>query len=161
MRQVAVIEGEMFPRGSTHYNFRHGGAVRTATLPLYRAWKAMRNRCNNPNGQDWRYYGGKGVTICSRWDEFALFAADVGPHPGSGWTLDRIDGAGNYEPSNVRWARQKTQNQNRVSNQLNQQLAVEIRDIYSQGKLSQGQLAVLFGVSKNAICKLVRGVTWA
>lgn len=35
---------------------------------LYRIWKAMKTRCTNPNSEDYqKYYGSKGVQICSEW----------------------------------------------------------------------------------------------
>jgi hypothetical protein len=89
-------------RGARHPLWRGRAAVRET--PLYRLWSNMRNRCNNVRGQDYHLYGGRGIHICARWDDFDLFAADVGPHPGYGFTLVRIDDAGDFEPGNVRWA---------------------------------------------------------
>ncbi len=79
----------------------------------YRSWKAMRDRCGNPNFTGYAYYGGRGITICDRWSEFANFLADMGQCP-KGHSLDRWpDHDGNYEPSNCRWATPKQQVENR------------------------------------------------
>lgn len=81
--------------------------------PLYQTWQNMKQRCTNPRSPLYRYYGGKGVTVCARWlGDFAAFAADMGPKPSPRHSLDRIDPAGNYEPSNCRWATRQTQNRN-------------------------------------------------
>ena len=48
-------------------------------------------------------------------NDFAAFLAHMGECP-EGYTLDRIDTNGNYEPGNCRWATQKTQNRNKRSN---------------------------------------------
>lgn len=79
----------------------------------YSAWNHMRDRCHNPKHPKFKYYGGRGVTICERWDSFPLFALDMGPRPTKKHTLDRIESNGNYEPGNCRWATMFEQNQNR------------------------------------------------
>ena len=84
--------------------------------PEYWIWAGMRKRCFNPKYREYRLYGGKGVTIADRWLEFENFYADMGPRPSIEHSIDRIDSAGNYEPSNCRWATdtEQTLNTSRV-----------------------------------------------
>ena len=93
-------------QGATH------GYARRARHPLYVVWKRMRQRCLDPNSKDFKYYGGRGISICKEWDSFPVFLTDVGTRP-HGLTLDRVDNNGNYEPGNVRWATRAQQSQNR------------------------------------------------
>ena len=72
----------------------------------------MRARCNNPNASDYPKYGGRGITICDRWDSFANFIEDLGERP-DGLTLERRDVYGNYEPTNCYWATLSVQTENR------------------------------------------------
>ena len=81
--------------------------------PEYRTWQMMRNRCLNPNAQDYEYYGGRGITICDQWSTFDGFLADMGRRPAPEYTLDRINSDGDYGPSNCRWATRKEQSRNR------------------------------------------------
>lgn len=73
----------------------------------------MRSRCLNKNNKSYPEYGGKGITICSRWENFENFFADMGEPPTNKHSLDRINGKSNYYPENCRWATFSEQNQNR------------------------------------------------
>ena|SRR5271156_1516101 len=89
----------------------HGDAKRSRESSEYSSWQAMKSRCLDSNHKHFRYYGGKGVTICERWkNSFPNFLADMGRKPTSLHTIDRFpDPYGNYEPSNCRWATRKQQ----------------------------------------------------
>ena len=91
----------------------HGHRRHTNTSPEYSSWLSMVSRCTNPNMTGYRFYGGRGITVCDRWcTSFENFFADMGER-GKGLTLDRINNEGNYEPGNCRWATRKQQAQNR------------------------------------------------
>lgn len=93
---------------------KHGFARRQNRHHLYSCWKAMHQRCNNPNAQNYHWYGAKNVKVCRRWDNFENFLADMESDWKPGLTLDRYpDPSGNYEPSNCRWATKKQQANNR------------------------------------------------
>lgn len=75
------------------------------TLPEYRHWHAMWARCANPNVRNYARYGGAGIKVCEAWQDFTRFYFDVGPRPSHHYSVDRYpNGAGDYEPGNVRWA---------------------------------------------------------
>ena len=86
--------------------------------PDYWLFHSMKKRCLNGNSRMYRYYGGRGIRVCERWQSppysgFANFLEDMGPRPDPSFTLDRINNDGDYEPSNCRWATRETQYENR------------------------------------------------
>jgi hypothetical protein len=110
-RSCGCLRNELSGRRAKAFR-RHGEAVALTTE--YIAWQAMIRRCTAVNGPKWRYYGGRGIAVCDRWrHSFEQFLADVGRRPGKGFSLDRINNDGHYEPGNVRWADAVTQNRNR------------------------------------------------
>lgn len=83
---------------------------------LYVTFMSMKSRCNSLTCKDYKYYGGRGISISPKWSTFAAFKEWAEAHGYSpGLTLDRKKTAGNYEPGNCRWASRRTQVRNRNS----------------------------------------------
>jgi hypothetical protein len=82
----------------------------------YFTWVSMRFRCSNKNHVSYKYYGGRNISVCERWNKFSNFISDMGMKPDPSYSLDRINNDGNYEPNNCRWASAKEQAANRRPN---------------------------------------------
>jgi len=92
---------------SKHYyqlwRIPYGNSI--VTTEEYIAWKAIIQRCCNQNSPHYKYYMGRGITICDEWrHDFYAFYNHIGPRPTPKHSVDRINNDGNYEPGNVRWA---------------------------------------------------------
>lgn len=112
-------------------NTRSCGCLQTDTVSLlkkthglshtreHNSWLGMKQRCEYKNHYGYKYYGGRGISVCKRWrDSFQNFIDDMGKIPGEGYSLDRIDSNRDYSKENCRWATASEQSNNKRNNHV-------------------------------------------
>lgn len=97
----------LFPKGEQNPSFKHG----RQRSPSWKIWVGVLQRCQDPNSNIFKYYGGRGITVCERWLVFENFLADMGERP-AGMSIERNNVNKGYEPGNCRWATKKEQSRN-------------------------------------------------
>lgn len=114
---------------------------------LYQVWKGMIRRCENKNTRHYNDYGGRGISVCERWrHSFENFINDMGPRP-EGYSIERKDNNGNYEPLNCIWASSKDQNNNTRNNRV---------IIIGGEQKTMTQWSTIYGISASTIWKRIK-----
>lgn len=98
---------------TTDGRIKHGCTQHGKMTTEYMAWCSMKARCLNPRNRIYKYYGGRGISVCNRWLNFEKFLEDMSEKPSPELTLERINNNENYEPGNCKWATRKEQNNNK------------------------------------------------
>lgn len=91
--------------------------LRQRNKSLYWAWKAMKQRTQNPKCRAYKNYGARGISVCAEWQLFEPFCEwALANGYQQGLDLDRADNNGNYCPENCRWiTRQENVNNRRMT----------------------------------------------
>jgi hypothetical protein len=119
--------------------------------PEYQSWENMLARCSNPHSPAYPDYGGRGITVCERWKNFANFLADMGTKPSSRHSIGRINNDSGYEPLNCQWEDCLQQANNTRSNRW-----IE----YDGERLTMAQWSRKTGLSQKCIqARLAKGWT--
>lgn len=104
---------------SRRYNtglYKHG----LSNTRLHRIWRSIQDRCYNQKNQDYRHYGGRGITVCDEWREDFMSFYNWSMENGYEeiLTIDRIDVNKGYCPDNCRWVSMVEQSNNRRNNKV-------------------------------------------
>ena len=131
--------------------------------PLYDTWRDMKRRCYKKDRKDYYRYGGRGIKVCDEWryniKSFIKWANKNGYK--KGLTIDRIDNDGNYEPSNCRLATRKTQGRNKCNVIATVEIAIKIRNEYVKGEITQKELGLRHGVSRDIVNNILNNKSWS
>lgn len=139
------VDFESLQTGSVGSAKRCGAKARPGAY-LRETYKSMIARCYRLNCKGYSNYGGRGIRVCDRWlESFEHFYADMGDRP-NGFTLERVDVNGNYEPTNCRWADWFDQHNNRRNN---------VRLTYQGESLTISQWTRRLGLSRDQVVRLI------
>lgn len=117
-----IVAKQNGAKNATHGIFRgrkHTGwaASKRGLKRTWTSWVSMRHRCHSCKHHAFSRYGGRGITVCERWNDFKLFLEDMGIRP-AGHSIERINNDGNYCQSNCKWATGMEQGRNKRNNRL-------------------------------------------
>lgn len=136
-------------------NVTHG----MANTSTYHRWVNMLGRCRNPKNTSYKYYGGRGIRVCERWQKFENFYEDMGEAPNN-LTIERINNDGNYEPTNCKWGTYAEQSRNNRNAKLTVPIVLLIRKLLLESQLLHREIADIFNVNKGTIGEINRNETW-
>ena len=139
--------------GNKCKRYKHGGKKNHPQL--YKSWKHMRERCTNPNDKRYHRYGGRGISICEEWGDFAKFmdwSLAHGYKPGL--TIDRIDIDRGYCPENCQWLTLVENSKKKCTTKISDEDAAKIRRMV-KGGAERSSVAEMFGVTTYTIHDVV------
>ncbi len=133
---------------------------------LYNIWKSMKQRCFNIKHINYKYYGGRGITICPEWTDklngfinFRNWALNNGYL--DNLEIDRRNPDGNYEPNNCQWVTHKENVRNQRNIKISSEKANEIRELYKTGYYTQKDIGEKYNIKKNTISQIVSYKRWS
>lgn len=150
------INGRYLRRGATRSCNRNGHRFKISREPAittlykseYQSWRSMTERCTDPNHKNYKYYGGRGITIDPRWAEFKNFMLDMGRKSNPKFTIEREDVNGNYEPKNCKWISRADQGRNKRNS---------VFVTYQGKRILLIDLVEEFGLSRTAVYGRLKG----
>ncbi|MBN2293007.1 MAG: helix-turn-helix domain-containing protein [Pirellulales bacterium] len=133
-----------------------------ATNGLLDVLHSMKHRCYNPRHNSYSRYGGRGIEICEEWlfDENQFYQWAINNGYEKGLQIDRIDNSKGYAPENCRFVTPAQNQHNTDRCVLSDDDIRCIRNLHSNRRKSQRQIAKFFGVSQSVISRICSGKTW-
>lgn len=129
---------------------------------VYGLWKNIKNRCYNTKAWAYKYYGGRGINLFEYWinnhEKFIDYVITLENYGDEGYSLDRINNDGNYEPDNLRWATKAQQSRNTRFNTVNEDIVKDIREL--KGLKTNKEIAEIFGLSLQHVKLIIKEVIW-
>lgn len=136
---------------------KHGHSRRGPRTSLYHRWSDIKKRCNTPTSWAYKYYGGRGITICPEWQDnflaFAKWARQNGYKPEL--TIDRIDNNKGYSPENCRWITQAENSKKRHDDHDDR-----CKIVYNDKAYTLKELEGMYGIPAHNIYTRVYKYNW-
>lgn len=129
---------------------------------IFNVWRGMKKRCYYKNNKCYKNYGGRGIKVYDGWindvKSFHDYVLKLDNYGKDGYSLDRINNNGNYEPGNIKWSTNEEQSQNKRSNIVNAFTVKEIRKLFSE--YSDIEIAEKFNLNRRYINHLRNNEIW-
>jgi hypothetical protein len=141
---------------------KHGACRNRKETRLYRVWGCMKERCHNPNKDNYHSYGGRGISVCAEWyNDFIAFKKWAVAHNyKDNLQIDRKNNDGNYEPSNCRFVTPAINTQRQKQVKLTRRKVLVIKQLLKKTKLTHKKIAGLFNVCRVTIGQISDGSHW-
>ena len=116
VRGSNLKSGEVKSCGCLTHRFSANRTHGESKSKLYRHWISMIYRCSKPNNHAYKWYGGRGISVCDEWKTYEGFKQWVQKtRPDESYTCERIDVNGDYCPQNCTWIPLNKQQNNRTT----------------------------------------------
>jgi len=143
--------------GCIQYRRIHNGCHTS----IYKVWENMKTRCFNKNIPNFKYHGGRGISVCKEWLDFVPFKtwANKSGYK-KGLTIDRINNDGNYSPDNCRFITHTENMRNRRNTKLSWEKVLIIRSLHASKHATISEIANVYMVSRQLIQAVIKNKIW-
>jgi len=132
--------------GKEHSKYKHGDS----DTKLYNTWKNIKQRCNDPNANNYKWYGGRDIKVCDEWSIYTNFKNwALANGYADNLTIDRIENNGDYEPDNCQWIT-SFENLSRRERGKYKHLTDKIMELYNKGE-SKVSISKKVGIPRSTI----------
>lgn len=128
-------------------------------------WRGIKRRIFDKTSNRYHRYGGRGIKMHEPWVEnfqgFKDYILETIGHRPEGYSIDRIDNDGNYEPGNIRWASAQVQKQNNSQTKMTEEMVEVAFILFHKFKFTQRKIMTSFNLNNpTSIRNIVKGMAW-
>jgi len=163
---IGIIRGDRLRSGDSTECISCASKIRilkygVSGSDIYHVWEGMKQRCYYKKHIGYKYWGGRGISVCNKWLNDAKAFCDWAINHGyrKGLQIDRIDNDGNYESSNCRFVTNTINMRNSSNTKLTLDKAIKIRKLLQEGH-SQLKIAEMYNVARKTIGDIKTHRTW-
>jgi hypothetical protein len=130
--------------------------------PLYDVYRGMIRRCYQTDHKSYRWYGGRGISVCIEWleDRAKFFEWALNNGWKEGLQLDRRDNDGNYTPDNCRFVTAAVNSENRTSSVFRIEDAAVVKSLAMLETVPQKLIAALYQTHIMNVHQIKYGKRW-
>jgi hypothetical protein len=128
---------------------------------LHNIWCSIKRRCNLKTNDSYKWYGGRGITVCDEWENYNPFKKwAVANGFAEGLQIDRIDNEKGYFAENCQFTSCAKNIRKKNKTKLSWPYVNILRALRKSGQISDKRLSEIFNISPKYVINVAQFKTW-